>query len=189
MALKLYKYRTLHDFKRFLEIIIYNKLYACPFTEFTDKKEGHYYYSELDLHPFQINDIAAQKEKLKICSASTNSESEFLWKNYADNYFGVAIGFTVDAEKYDLQEIEYIDNLISIDKLVPNTVKQILTKKLMTFKEEEEIRIFSNKYGFILIKIQEVIVGKNVDSEEFEFIKKLVCKINNKIHVKRQPNI
>ena len=65
MALKLYKYRTLHDFKRFLEIIIYNKLYACPFTEFTDKKEGHYYYSEGVLKENIRNKIFEEKNAQK----------------------------------------------------------------------------------------------------------------------------
>ena len=37
-----YKYRSLKDFKFFMDIIVNNRLYAAKYNELNDIREGHY---------------------------------------------------------------------------------------------------------------------------------------------------
>ncbi len=40
----LYKYRSLDNFKNFVDIILKNRLYAARYKDLNDPMEGQYYY-------------------------------------------------------------------------------------------------------------------------------------------------
>mgnify|MGYP001801434879 FL=1 len=42
----LYKYRSLENFKNFVDIILKNRLYAATYKDLNDPMEGKYYYKE-----------------------------------------------------------------------------------------------------------------------------------------------
>jgi len=48
------------------------------------------------------------------------------------------------------------------------------------------MRAFTNGNKYINIKVKEVIAGREMTGEEFEFIKKLVNRIKPEILIKRQ---
>ena len=39
-----YKYRSVDNFRNFVDIILNNRLYAASYQDLNDPMEGHYYY-------------------------------------------------------------------------------------------------------------------------------------------------
>lgn len=88
----LYKYRSISNFKNFVDIIVNNRLYAANFESLNDPMEGHYFYDKSTLDEKTRKEIYDKKSGLKICSLSKNSNNYLLWSHYAEGYRGVSIG-------------------------------------------------------------------------------------------------
>jgi hypothetical protein len=88
----LYKYRSLTNFKSFVDIILRNRLYASLYKEMNDPMEGQYYYRQGEYDPRTLRTIRDEKQNLRVCSLSRNNHHELMWSHYADGQRGVAIG-------------------------------------------------------------------------------------------------
>lgn len=194
----LYKYRDFkgEGFKRFVDIILNERLYACSYEKLrengNDTEEGSYYHIITDKEVVEIftQEVYSQKSRLKICSLSDECNSEEMWEEYAEGYKGVIVAVEVDANK--CRRINYVNDFPLINEMEKRNhravAKKILTHKRLEFSYEKEVRIFTDRIEYVKVKVLEIIAGKNMPDEEFEFIQKLVVKINPNIGFKKQKN-
>lgn len=188
MAEKLYKYRSLENFRYFVDIILKNRLYASKYNKMNDPMEGYYYHWNGHFDESMVKKLKSDKEKLNICSLSSTKDNELMWHYYADKHKGVVIGVEVDnhcGQQYDIKPILYGNELpfICSSNLDGYTAKEILTHKFKSWSYEEEIRVFVENSDFINVKVDEVIIGKEMEKEDFNFIKQLIEKINPNIMI------
>ena len=78
----LYKYRSLSNLKRLIEIVLDSKLYASRYKELNDPMEGYYSYSR-EIVPYKKEINRLKKESL-ICSLSKSNYIGMMWIMYAD---------------------------------------------------------------------------------------------------------
>ena len=88
----LYKYRSLDNFKYFVDIILKNRLYAAKYRDLNDPMEGHYYYRRGELDRNLRDRLTEEKGILRICSLSRTNNNELMWSQYTNGQRVVAIG-------------------------------------------------------------------------------------------------
>jgi len=66
----LYKFRSLGNFKYFVDIILNNRLYAAKYNDLNDPMEGHYYYKSKEFDSGMREKLRGEKANLRICSLS-----------------------------------------------------------------------------------------------------------------------
>lgn len=184
----LYKYRSLENFKYFIDIILYNRLYASPYKELNDPMEGMYLYRDGELDEDIRNMIYNNKENLRICSLTKSKKDLLMWAHYANGHKGVAIGVRL-AEEYNDSIKEIINKGIRTIKNADfnnSTAKEIFCHKSSAWKYEEEVRVFTNKTEYVNVDIVEVITGFRIDEKEERIVKELIRKINPEIRIIKQ---
>ena len=183
MTETLYKYRTVDNFKFFVEILMNNKLFAGKYKSMNDPMEGIYRYSPEFITNEQRNALFEEKNAKTFCCFSKDKDNQLLWSHYANGHRGVVIGVKIDETKYDVRNIDYVEDFASIDYYDENTSMEILSKKLKYWEYENEVRVFSKDNGNeINVTITEVILGMNMRFEDEILIRKLIEKINPNIY-------
>jgi hypothetical protein len=182
----LYKYRSLKDFKFFIDIIVNNRLYAAAYTELNDLMEGHYHYKAGELTKNALMRIKDSKETVRICSLSKVEDNELMWAHYADGHHGVVVGIKID-ESVVTTPIIY-GNLPKIEENINQqntllTAKEILSHKLEFWDYEQEVRVFVNSGNFVNVAVKKIILGKRMATQDIGLIKKIVKKINPDIEI------
>ena len=180
----LYKYRSLDNFKNFVDIILKKRLYASKYKDLNDPMEGQYYYQTGELNRNIRNKLLEEKGKLRLCSLSRVKDNQLMWSHYTNGQRGVAIGLRIDETQYTVRAIQY-NGLVSIRNQDFNdqTTTEILSHKLEVWNYEEEVRVFVRDKHFIDISIEEVITGVAMSNADFGFIKELIEKINPEIRI------
>jgi hypothetical protein len=186
----LYKYRSLANFKNFVDIILRNRLYASLYKEMNDPMEGQYYYRQGEYDRRTLRTIRENKQNVRLCSLSRNNHNELMWSHYADGQHGVAIGVNIDTNLVDLRPINYegLHNLSGeIDEL--QAARTILTQKLNIWSYEEEERIFTTDGFYIPVEVVQVITGRVMSSQDFSMVRELIQRINPAIEIIKAENI
>jgi hypothetical protein len=180
----LYKYRSLDNFKNFVDIILKNRLYASKYKDLNDPMEGQYYYQTGELNRDIRNKLLEGKEDLRLCSLSRVKDNQLMWSHYTNGQRGVAIGLRIDDTLYTVKPIQY-NGLVSIRNQDFNEQKatEILSHKLEVWNYEEEVRVFVRDKHFIDISIEEVITGVAMSNADYGFLKDLLEKINPNIRI------
>jgi hypothetical protein len=179
----LYKYRSLKNFHFFVDILLYNRLYAAKYTDMNDPMEGIYYYNSGKLNEDIRKKLSGEKERLKICSLSEANDNILMWSHYADSHKGVAIGIQIEDRKYEIRPIQYDGySYISDNNYCNQSAKAILTHKADVWSYEKENRVFCDN-NYIDVKIVEIITGIKMETKEISLLKKLVEKINPDIKI------
>lgn len=180
----LYKYRGIENFRFFVDIVLKNRLYASKYKDMNDPMEGQYVYPQGELDREILNRIYSEKNNLRICSLSNSKDNELMWSHYSEGHRGVLIGLKVDRSNYDVQSIQY-DGLISLQRheVGNNTARDILLRKLNVWGYEEEVRVFVSNNNYVDIEIKEIITGRKMSNQNYNFIKDLVETINPDIKV------
>lgn len=187
-----YKYRSLQNFKSFVDIILNNRLYAAQYKDLNDPMEGQYYYRMGELDKKIRNKLTEDKNSLRVCALSRVNDNVLMWSHYADGLRGVAIGVRiVDAKnEYIIRPIEY-DGFASIRRHDFNeqTAIEILCHKLTVWQYEEEVRVFVRYKRYIHVQIEEIITGRAMSNADYGMVKELVAKINPNIRLVRADTI
>lgn len=194
-----YKYRSLENFKFFMDILINNRLYAAKYTELNDIREG-FYQHDGSLEKITIQEIKNIKDDIRICSLSKTSKNQPMWAHYASNHTGVVIKL----------KIKIIDDNIRIEPVNYGTIKtdvaytdsfnhcsiakEILTCKEKIWEYEEEIRVFKtvtdiDPIAFVNIEIVEIILGKRISKHDEALIRLLKEKMQLKFLIKKYKDI
>jgi hypothetical protein len=177
-----YKYRSLENFKHFIDIILNNRLYAANFKKLNDPMEGLFYYwiEEEEV----ANEVMNQKYSWGICSLGKTATNELLWERYADNHKGIAIEVTLKKpipRDIIIEEIKYrpINKIkrdvksINGDNIAEHA-KSILLRKTDCWEDEDEVRILIKDENFVNIEIKKIIIGRKVIESDKDLIKCLV---------------
>ncbi|MDR0853778.1 MAG: DUF2971 domain-containing protein [Clostridiales Family XIII bacterium] len=191
-----YKYRSLENFGRIVDIFLNNRLYAAGFNEQNDFREGIFTFLGFDrtkvLDELRVNDTEMSsdllsletREKLlewkcefRILSLSKTDKSQVMWSHYADNHKGIVIGVEIDTDNYRVEEIIYkeiphLSNCITINE---ETALRILKHKSEEWLHEKEVRVFTKApTKTVNVKISEVIIGCQMDLETKELLKSII---------------
>ena len=186
----LYKYRSLDNFKNFVDILLKNRLYAARYKDLNDPMEGQYYYQSGTLSQSVRNKILQEKGELRICSLSRVNNNELMWTHYTNGQRGVAIGVEIDRNKYSVRPIQY-NGIASIRQqdFSDQTAMEILGHKLEVWSYEQEERVFIHDKHFIDVKVKTIITGSAMSPQDFGFIRDLINHINPNIEIIKAENI
>jgi hypothetical protein len=186
----LYKYRSLDNFKNFIDIILKNRLYAAKYKDLNDPMEGQYYYRTGELDRNIRDRLSEEKGELRLCSLSRVNNNELMWSHYTNGQRGVAIGLRVDDTRYTVRPIQY-NGLASIrnQNFNDQTAIEILSHKLEVWNYEEEERVFVHDRHFVEVQVEEIILGRAMSNSDIGLIRELVEKINPQIRIVRAENV
>ena len=182
----LYKYRELNNFKYFIDILVKNRLYASPYLDLNDPMEGHYFFhDEYNKYDRDMRDlIKGEKDNLRICSLTRDSENELMWSHYSDGHKGLVIGVEVK-ENYAVRPVVY-DGLpvYNNNTLQSTSAIEILSHKLLVWEYEQEERVFVESSHYIDVDIQEIIFGRRMSNQDKSLIQDLINSINPSIKIR-----
>lgn len=172
----LYKYRTLQNFKNFVDIVVNSRMYAAPYFDLNDPMEGHYLYSASGGLDFGMRDLLkGEKEKIRILSLSRRSDIELMWAHYADGNKGVAIGVEVHQGKHVSRPVIYEGPMVVDPSNLHTTAAiDVLSRKLPAWIYEEEERVFVTHGQYVDVSVKEVILGNRMSNQDKRLIKNLV---------------
>lgn len=172
-----YKYRSLENFERFIDILVNQHFYASSYKDLNDVMEG--LYIDLGLKSKVSLEIKNAKEKFRICSFSKINNDPLLWAHYADGSKGICIGCKITGHNIEIKDVIYtglaeIKDCIEAEK----TAKEILLHKESTWHYEKEVRVLA-KYGneYVKVKIEEIIFGKRITYKRKKLIKDICVKL------------
>jgi len=177
----LYKYTSIQNFKRFIEVITDRKLYAALYTELNDPMEGAYVYPQTNISDSFFSMLKSQKQQTRICSLSREESNQLMWAHYADGHRGVVLGVEIDRHKYDVVPVIYTGSPISVidwqtGRPNGNKAKDILSRKLNIWEYEKEERVLTNN-KYVTVKIEKVILGSRMQKHDKQLIHKIVKHI------------
>ena len=184
MAEILYKYRSLKNFQRFVDILFNKRLYCALFTELNDPMEGFFWHSTI-LPQKKLNKIMKEKFSYKICSLSQNWQSIGLWTFYADEGRGCCIGVEPTDNSWKKRVLQYDKDLQNFDELSRlygevEAIERIQNTKSDRWSNESEIRfIKQTKDKYIPIRIKEIILGYKIDKEDEKIIQQMIEILNS----------
>jgi hypothetical protein len=186
----LYKYRSLQNFKNFVDIILRNRLYASVYKEMNDPMEGQYYYRQGDYDRQVLRSIRENKRNLRICSLSRNNHHDLMWSHYADGHRGVAIGVSIDRDLVDIRPVIY-EGLHNLSGQIAEdeAAREILSHKLNVWSYEEEERVFITESQYVPAVILQVITGSVMSTQDLSMIRDLVQRINPQIEIIRADTV
>jgi hypothetical protein len=186
----LYKYKSLENFKNFVDIILKNRLYAARYKDLNDPMEGQYYYKRGELTKEVKDKLLQEKGEIRICSLSRVNNNELMWSHYANGQRGVSIGVEIDRNKYDVRPIQYNGIAYIRDQdFTQQTALEILSHKLEVWNYESEERVFVYNKHFIEVNVIEIITGRAMSTKDFGFIRELVDRINPSIKIIKAESI
>lgn len=177
----LYKYRSLSNFKNFVDIALNSRLYAAPYFDMNDPMEGQYVYKAGQLSNELVRAIKGEKERLRICSLSETRSDPLMWAHYADGHRGVCVGVAVDHSQYEVRRVEYIGPSYVQNAHINGsleTAKRILCHKYEAWHYEQEHRIFvTGGAKFAAIEVKEIWLGSRMSTQDKGFMKDLLAKV------------
>lgn len=136
----LYKYRSLENLERFLDIVIDNKLYGALYKEMNDPMEGYFQYSP-DVDKSVLTGIWQGKNKRYICSLSKKSNIGLMWTHYANENKGCCIEVEVTSKTWERLDVEYKKTITNLSETT--TIEDILKVKASMWEYEQEVRYLS----------------------------------------------
>ena len=173
----LYKYRSLSNYKRFVDILLRNRLFACTYDKLNDPMEGYFRYSGSSED--YIDGLRNEKQKSVICSLSQTYMDGLMWSFYADEHRGCCFELEVSSKKdWRRIPVNYTNELANVDDKmkdsVTSSVDYILSTKSVSWENEQETksRVWLN------IRIHRILLGIRMNREDERMIRGLVDVIN-----------
>lgn len=186
----IYKYRSLASLEFFLDILVYQRLFAARYDMLNDPMEGAFTYSDDPKLKAFVKRLSDEKEALNVCSLSETPTNTLLWAYYGDSHAGAAVGVQTPAEGGSIVRVAPVKYTTSlkfkpfVGSLPDEEAIGVLSKKLTPWKHEREVRIFS-KTPHVPVKVVEVVLGYKVPERRVELLTKLVKAIDPDICVKK----
>lgn len=177
-----YKFRSLQNLKRFIDIILNERLYASRYNELNDPMEGVYLTDPSNKNIIRL--LRIKKYKTRICSLSKDHKHTLLWSHYADSHTGCCIEVSAVNEREEPTTVRYIENIPVVNDNDNIEGKELLSHKSTVWKYEKEVRYF-RKTPYLNIKIHRIIFGLRVSENDYRFYEKLIHAINPMIEICR----
>ena len=184
----LYKYRSLENLERFLDIIIDKKLYGALYNEMNDPMEGYFQYDpKVDKRTASY--ILNGKGKRYICSLSRNPNIGLMWTHYAAENKGCCLEVEVTSKSWERLDIDYSEKIpVLTDNM---TVQDVLKVKAKMWEYEQEVRYLSRQYSpranrpRLSVRINKIIFGYKVKNSQYNHLKKVALALNPKIKIEK----
>lgn len=180
MAQRYYKFRSLQNLKRFIDIILNERLYASRYDELNDPMEGVYLTNPSNGNIIRL--LREEKYKTRICSLSTDYRHTLLWSHYADSHTGCCIEVSAVNERELPTTVRYIEHIPVVNDIQEG--KELLSHKSTVWEYEKEVRYF-RKTSYLNIRIHRIIFGLKVPNDDYRFYEKLIRAINPMIEICR----
>ena len=180
MAQHYYKFRSLQNLKRFIDIILNERLYASRYDELNDPMEGAYLTDSSNGNIIRL--LREEKYKTRICSLSKDYKHTLLWSHYADSHTGCCIEVSAVNEREQPTTVRYIEHIPIVNDNIEG--KELLSHKSIVWEYEKEVRYF-RKTSYLNIKIHRIIFGLKVSKDDYRFYEKLIHAINPTIEIHR----
>jgi hypothetical protein len=195
-----YKYRSLDDLERILDIIVNNRLYAAVYKDLNDPMEGKFNKDGLNSDDF--TKIYSHLKRTRICSLLKKQKGQvfpddyLMWSHYANSHSGCCVELNITKQYnngWDLLEVSYQDKLPEVKGEIADIIRGILSVKTSLWENEHEVRAikiydenkFSTNSPFYHIKIKAIYFGCKVSKEKCDFYKKIISSINRNIKIYR----
>lgn len=193
-----YKYRSLEDFERFLDIIVNNRLYGAVYKSLNDPMEGK--FNRDGLSKEDLDTIYKNLKVTRICSLLSKQNYQkfpddyLMWSHYANSHTGCCIELKITNQYnsgWTLKEVNYTDIMPNVKGDDKNKIYSILSVKTPLWNNEKEVRAvkiynqktFIDNSPYYHIKVQAVYLGYRINKDKALFYKKIINKINPKIRI------
>lgn len=182
----LYKYRSLANMKRFIDILMNRRLYASKYLELNDPMEGFFLYDKNVPRPV-VAKLRDERASTLICSLSKTPYNGLMWSMYGDEHKGVCIKLRVTSPNWEEVEVNYN----GIKTVVTNrnaTIQTILGAKSVQWQHEEEVRYINTnpKSSYLKIEIDTIYLGAKMSRADVSFYTELI-NMANKAYPKKKP--
>ena len=187
----LYKYLSLSNPRRFIEILLNEKLYGALFDELNDPMEGYFNYSK-DVSNDVRKEMANIRKNTCICSFSRRNNIGVMWTHYADSHKGVCLELEIKDAGWERVDVNYNNNILCAQCL--KSPSYLFKRKTTQWEYEEETRYIKTKSinnhsqsepkgDFVAISIIQIYLGMNMSLNESEYWKKLIKRVLPNIKV------
>lgn len=172
---KLYKYRSLSNFCMIRDILENKRLWASDFQDLNDPMEGVFYHGVGDFTKERIDKIFDEKKRTRVCSLSTDPESELMWTFYADNHRGIVIEVELDInEESKLCEVQYVEqNKFKVKDGNKIDAKYLLSRKLPDWGYEKEWRVLTDT-EYVKVRVTGIRKGEKADPDNIKKLEELL---------------
>lgn len=181
-----YKYRSLANMKRFIDILMNRRLYASKYLELNDPMEGFFLYDKNVPRPV-VAKLRDERATTLICSLSKTPFNGLMWSMYGDEHKGCCIKLRVTSPNWEEVEVNYN----GIKTVVTNrnaTIQTILGAKSVQWQHEEEVRYINTnpKSSYLKIEIDTIYLGAKMSRADVSFYTELI-NMANKAYPKKRP--
>lgn len=187
----LYKYLSLSNPRRFIEILLNEKLYGALFDELNDPMEGYFNYSK-DVSNDVRKEMANIRKNTCICSFSRRNNIGVMWAHYADSHKGVCLELEIKDAGWERVDVNYNNNILCAQ--CSKSPSYLFKRKTTQWEYEEETRYIKTKSinnhsqsepkgDFLAISIIQIYLGMNMSLNESEYWRKLIKRVLPNIKV------
>ena len=193
-----FKYRTLDDLERILDIIVNKRLYGAVYKELNDPMEGKFNKDGLTREDF--NHIYSHLKRTRICSLLEKQNDQkfpndyLMWSHYANSHTGCCIELSITKQYnsgWRLFRVNYQNQLPKVEGEINERIYGILSVKTPLWDNEHEVRAikifdenkFSSNSPFYHIKIKAIYLGYKVPSEKCDFYRKIITRLDKNINI------
>lgn len=178
--MKLYKFRSLENFDRIVDILANKKFYLSKWNNLNDPMEGYFHYIIYDtniIYKDKIERFISDKNELRICSFSNTYHPILLWAHYANQHKGIAIEVTLNSKEYNnLYKVKHAKNIPELNFDLNPTPYDVLRSKIKHWSYEKEYRVIDKPEFISLGEITGVYFGIETDSFKKTLIQSLLNK-------------
>lgn len=181
-----YKYRSLANMKRFIDILMNRRLYASKYLDLNDPMEGFFLYDK-NVPRNVVTKLRDERATTLICSLSKTPFNGLMWSMYGDEHKGCCIKLRVTSPNWEEVEVNYN----GIKTVVTNhnaSIQTILGAKSVQWQHEEEVRYINTnpKSPYLKIEIDTIYLGAKMSRADVSFYTELI-NMANKAYPKKKP--
>lgn len=184
-----YKYRSLANMKRFIDILMNRRLYASKYLDLNDPMEGFFLYDK-NVPRNVVTKLRDERATTLICSLSKTPFNGLMWSMYGDEHKGCCIKLRVTSPNWEEVEVNYN----GIKTVVTNhnaLIQTILGAKSVQWQHEEEVRYINTnpKSPYLKIEIDTIYLGAKMSRADVSFYTELINMANRAFPQKKPIKI